>query len=303
MSLQVRIGRLFEQLCQALGYLHAQGWVHRDVKPDNILFNKSSELRLIDFSLTTRAAGAMSQLISGKGKVIQGTRTYISPETILKAPPSPQADIYSLGVTLFEVLAGEPPFRGTSPDDLLKKHLTSAAPPPSAFNDNVTPEMDRFVLKMLAKKTKDRYKNTSEMLAEFRNIKPFKEDAAERDRRVKKEEEVALPEHARQIGSLGQPGRPSQATALERQPRFRQGRGRKEKSDCQAGADPERGKSRTRQAGGCGGPRRVAPFAEGCAPPTAPASTNATISAGATVTPGRMPAPASQAGYPARSRA
>jgi serine/threonine-protein kinase len=187
LSLQIRITRLFEQLCQALGYLHDQGWVHRDIKPDNVLFNKASELRLIDFSLTTRAAGAVSKLISGKRTVIQGTRTYISPETILKAPPSPQADIYSLGVTLFEILAGEPPFRGTSPDDLLKKHLTTAAPPPSAFNDNVTPEMDRFVLKMLAKRTKDRHKNTHELLAEFRNIKPFKEDSAERDRRRKQE--------------------------------------------------------------------------------------------------------------------
>ncbi len=188
-SLQIRVVRLFEQLCQALGYMHDQGWVHRDVKPDNILFNKASELRLIDFSLSTKAAGAMSKLIGGKEKVIQGTRTYISPETILKAPPSPQSDIYSLGITLFEVLTGEPPFRGTSPDDLLKKHLTTAAPPPSMINNNVTPEMDRFVLKMLAKRTKDRYKNTHELLVEFRNIKPYKEDVAERDNRIKKEQE------------------------------------------------------------------------------------------------------------------
>ena len=129
-SLQIRVARLFEQLCQALGYLHDQGWVHRDVKPDNILFNKASELRLIDFSLTTKAGGVVSKLMGSKEKVIQGTRTYISPETILKAPPSPQSDIYSLGITLFEVLTGEPPFRGTSPDDLLKKHLTTARPAP-----------------------------------------------------------------------------------------------------------------------------------------------------------------------------
>jgi serine/threonine-protein kinase len=188
-SLQVRIARLVEQLCQVLGYLHELGWVHRDIKPDNILFNKASELRLIDFSLTTRAAGAMSKIIGGKERVIQGTRTYISPETILKAPAAPAADIYSLGVTLFEILTGEPPFRGSSPDDLLKKHLISPAPAPSFINDNVTPEMDRFILKMLAKKVKDRHKNTHEMLAEFRNIKPFKEDPIERDRRRKQADE------------------------------------------------------------------------------------------------------------------
>jgi eukaryotic-like serine/threonine-protein kinase len=186
-SLQVRVPRLFEQMCQVLGYLHDLGWVHRDVKPDNILFNKASELRLIDFSLTTRAASVVSKLMGSKGKAIQGTRTYISPETILKAPAAPQSDIYSLGITLFEILTGEPPFRGTSPDDLLKKHLTSPAPPPSAFNPNISPEMDRFVLKMLAKRTKDRHKNTNELMAEFRNLKPFKEDPGEYDRRIKAE--------------------------------------------------------------------------------------------------------------------
>jgi eukaryotic-like serine/threonine-protein kinase len=186
-SLQVRFTRLFEQLCQALGYIHDLGWVHRDVKPDNILFNKASELRLIDFSLTTRSASVVSKMMGSKGKVIQGTRTYISPETILKLPITPQSDVYSLGITLFEILAGEPPYRGTSPDDLLKKHLTTAVPPPSAFNPNVTPEMDRFIQKMLAKKTKDRHKNTNELQAEFRNIKPFKEDPAEYDRRIKAE--------------------------------------------------------------------------------------------------------------------
>ncbi len=186
-SLQIRLGRLFEQMCQVLGYLHDLGWVHRDVKPDNVLFNKASELRLIDFSLTTRAAGAVSKLMGSKEKVIQGTRTYISPETILKAPPAPQSDIYSLGITVFEILTGEPPFRGTSPDDLLKKHLTSAVPPPSSFNPNVTPEMDKFVMKMLSKRVKDRHKNTNELMAEFRNIKPFKEDPGEHDRRLKAE--------------------------------------------------------------------------------------------------------------------
>ena len=252
-SLQIRVVRLFEQLCQALGYMHDLGWVHRDVKPDNILFNKASELRLIDFSLSTKAAGAMSKLIGGKEKVIQGTRTYISPETILKAPPSPQSDIYSLGVTLFEVLTGEPPFRGTSPDDLLKKHLTTAAPPPSAINENVTPEMDRFVLKMLAKRPKDRYKNTHELLAEFRNIKPYKEDAAERDRRMKHEQEERVQAHARQVGPPRQPGRPSQATTVARESRFGPRGGGKEKETGSGRSREEKGACRqAREEGGQG---------------------------------------------------
>jgi eukaryotic-like serine/threonine-protein kinase len=184
-SVQARFTRLVEQLCQVLGYLHGQGYVHRDIKPDNILFNKASELKLIDFSLTTKAAGAVAKMLGSKEKVIQGTRTYIPPEAILKAPITPQSDIYSLGVTLFEVLTGDPPFRGSSPDDLLKKHLTGQVPEPSGFNANVTPEMDRMILKMLAKNPKKRHQDTHEVMAEFRNIKPFKEDVLEVDRRRK----------------------------------------------------------------------------------------------------------------------
>jgi eukaryotic-like serine/threonine-protein kinase len=187
-SVQARLPRLLEQLCQVLGYLHALGWVHRDIKPENILFNKASELRLIDFSLTTRAAGAVAKMLGSKERVIQGTRTYISPETILKAPITPRADIYSLGVTLFEILTGDPPYRGNSPDDLLKKHLIGQIPEPSAFNPNVSPEMDRMILKMLSKNPKKRQEDTNEVLAEFRNIKPFKEDVIDVDRRRKEAE-------------------------------------------------------------------------------------------------------------------
>ncbi len=184
-SVQARLPRLIEQICSVLGYLHGQGWVHRDIKPDNILFNKASELRLIDFSLTTRAAGAVAKMLGSKQGSIQGTRTYIPPEAILKAPVTPQSDIYSLGITLFEVLTGEPPYKGTSPDDLLKKHLTGQIPEPSAFNPNVTPELDRMITKMLSKKAAKRQKDTHEVLAEFRNLKPFKEDVIEVDRRRK----------------------------------------------------------------------------------------------------------------------
>jgi serine/threonine-protein kinase len=184
-SVQARVVRLMEQLCHVLGYLHGQGWVHRDIKPDNILFNKASEVKLIDFSLTTRAAGAVAKMLGSKEKVIQGTRTYIPPEAILKKPITPQSDIYSLGVTIFEAITGDPPFKGSSPDDLLKKHLTEAPPEASIFNPNVAPEMDRMILKMLAKNPKKRHQDVHEVLAEFRNIKPFKEDVLEVERRRK----------------------------------------------------------------------------------------------------------------------
>lgn len=174
-GLQSRLRKLIECSCLALQHMHEKGWVHLDVKPDNILMNRSSEVRLIDFSLSQRIKGALGKMFGGK-KEIGGTLTYIAPETIRKESATPQTDIYSLGVTLYECLTGTSPFKGSTPKDLLMKHLTAIPAPPSDLNKNVTPEMDRMVLRMLAKKAKDRQKNMQEVMSELRNVQPFKED-------------------------------------------------------------------------------------------------------------------------------
>lgn len=170
-GVQARAKRLFEGVCLALAHMHQKGWVHRDMKPDNLLFNKASEVRLIDFSLSVRASGGLGKLL-GKKKAIQGTRTYIAPETIRKQAATPRTDMYSLGVTLFEVLTGRTPFQGFTPDELLKKHLSVEPPPPSEFNNNVTPEMDRLVLKLLEKKPAKRYGDMNEVYGDIRRL-PF----------------------------------------------------------------------------------------------------------------------------------
>ncbi|MCH7687481.1 MAG: serine/threonine protein kinase, partial [Planctomycetes bacterium] len=174
-GLHSRIRKLIDGMCLALGFMHDKGWVHKDVKPDNILFNKSSELKLVDYSLATRAANALSKILYSKmNKEIKGTRTYIAPETLRREPETPQTDMYSLGVTLFEVLTGDLPFKGTTPAELLRKHAIEAPPEPSSFNANVTPEMDHFILRLLAKNPKKRHKNMDEVHAEFRSLQPFK---------------------------------------------------------------------------------------------------------------------------------
>jgi serine/threonine-protein kinase len=277
-SVQARFARLVEQLCTVLGYLHGQGWVHRDIKPDNILFNKASELRLIDFSLTTRAAGAVAQMLGSKERVIQGTRTYIPPEAILKKPITPRSDIYSLGVTLFEVLTGEPPFRGSSPDDLLKKHLIGQIPEPSAFNPNVTPEMDRMILKMLSKNATKRQQDTHEVLAEFRNIKPFKEDVLEVDRRRKQEEAD------RYKTTLDKAGRLDSRADHERQQYFKANPDLAKEGDKKAPAKPTAAVAATKGA------------------PSKPGATPAAAKAPATAAPAKAPA-AAPTSHPARPAA
>lgn len=183
---QSRLKKIVESICQAYVYLHEKGWLHRDIKPDNILVNKAGEVRVIDFSLACRNATGVMKLLAGTQKAIMGTRTYIAPEIILRRPPTPQSDIYSLAVTLYEAATGAPPFAGLSPNDLLKKHLGEEPAAPSTVNRNISPDFDMMVLKMLRKKPKDRPKEMREVMSFFRNCKFFLEDPVElHDRKTK----------------------------------------------------------------------------------------------------------------------
>ena len=176
---QSRLKKIVEAMCQAFVHMNEKGWLHRDIKPDNVLVNKTGEVRVIDFSLATRILTGVMKLVSGKQKVIMGTRTYIAPELILKSPSTPQSEIYSLGVTIYEIATGSPPFAGLNPSDLLAKHLGEAPNPPSIVNRNVAPELDALILKLLAKKPKDRPAEMREVMSLFRNVRCFLEDPAE----------------------------------------------------------------------------------------------------------------------------
>jgi len=185
LGVHVRMKRLLEQVCMGLAYMHDKKWLHRDVKPDNILFNRGSELKIIDFSLATRG-------LKHRSKEIQGTKSYIAPETLLRKPSTPQTDMYSLGVTIFFALTGEMPITGTSPTELLKNHLRVTPPFPSQINPNVTPEMDDFVMRLLAKKPDKRFATMNEAYSLVRSIPIFKEDVEELDKKRAAEDERIL---------------------------------------------------------------------------------------------------------------
>ncbi len=184
-SVQLRMKKLVESLCMALAHIHDRKWVHRDVKPDNILMNRGSEVRLIDFSLAHK-------IKRGKMKEIQGTKSYIAPETLMRRGPTRQTDMYSLGVTLFLALTGEFPITGLTPQDLLKNHLKVIPATPSTLNQNITPELDEFVLKLLAKKPADRFKTMDEAYSVVRGLKMFKENVEEVETKRKQKEEESL---------------------------------------------------------------------------------------------------------------
>lgn len=172
-TVETLMRKLVEGTCLGLGYMHDKGWIHKDIKPDNILINRSGEVRLIDFSLAVRTATALSRLMNSKKGVIRGTRTYLAPETIRKLPSTPATDLYSLGCVLYECLTGHHVFTGESPQDLLKKHIAATPPPLQAINDKIAPEMERLIMKLLAKRPKDRFQSCEELLVEFRSCRVF----------------------------------------------------------------------------------------------------------------------------------
>lgn len=178
LSVQSRLRKLIESTAMALGHMHEKGWVHKDIKPENILISKSSEVKVIDFGLAVPVAKGIGKLF-GKPKTVQGTRSYIAPETIKKLPLGPEADVYSLGITIFEILTGKTPFHGENPKEVLLKHISERPVPPSSINPNVSPEFDEFVLKMLAKKPADRFQSMDEIVSSMRNMKLFKTEISE----------------------------------------------------------------------------------------------------------------------------
>jgi eukaryotic-like serine/threonine-protein kinase len=166
---------IFKQAATGLAYMHASGWVHCDVKPDNMLVNAAGQLKWIDFAISKRIPKGLSKLFYRQRKA-QGTPSYMSPEQIRKQAVDGRADIYGLAATYYELMTGRPPFRGNTIPDLLNKQLTEKAVTPQAFNKDVTDEFGALVLKMLAKMKEDRPATCHDVLIAMRKMKVFKTD-------------------------------------------------------------------------------------------------------------------------------
>ncbi len=165
--------KIFKGAATGLAYMNANGWIHRDVKPDNILVNALGDVRIIDFALACRAPSGLAKLFRRRGKAM-GTRSYMSPEQIRGQVLDTRADVYSFGATCYEVVTGRPPFRGRDAHELLTKHITETPTNPRTLNPDVTEDFAALIMKMLAKKREDRPRDFHEVLMALRNMRVFK---------------------------------------------------------------------------------------------------------------------------------
>lgn len=165
---------IIERAALGLAYFNEQGWIHRDIKPDNYLLTDEGDVRLIDFALGMRPKKGLAKMFATKTK-IQGTRSYMSPEQIRGQLLDQRTDVYSFGCTAYEMVTGKRPYTGVSANDLLMKHLKSAPPPADATNRNVTPEFTLLLQRMIAKKPEKRPESMTQFLTEFKAMRVFKE--------------------------------------------------------------------------------------------------------------------------------
>src|SRR5438309_2169591 len=162
--------RILRDVCDALAYAHGHGIVHRDVKPDNVLFSGKHAL-VADFGVAKAVAES-----TGKGTLTSlgmalGTPAYMAPEQAAGDPNlDHRADLYAVGVLAYEMLTGRPPFTGLSPQSLLAAQVTGAVEPVTRYRENVPPALAALVMRCLAKRPADRWQSANEILEQLEQL-------------------------------------------------------------------------------------------------------------------------------------
>jgi eukaryotic-like serine/threonine-protein kinase len=153
------------QILGALRFAHRNGIVHRDIKPHNVLVDGEGRLKVTDFGIARAGASQMTEA----GSII-GTAQYLSPEQAKGAPVDQTSDLYSVGIVLYELLTGVVPFTGDTPVEIAMKHLSAVPDPPSAHRSEIPHELDKVVMRALAKDPHERYQTSEEFDADLARV-------------------------------------------------------------------------------------------------------------------------------------
>jgi len=161
------------QICAALQEAHQHGIIHRDLKPENVIAAGNGLVKLSDFGL----ARLLNENLSSEGS-LSGTLAYLSPEQALGKPLDGRADLYALGVMLYEFVTGQLPFDADDPVALIGQHLNQQPTPPSELADDLAPELQDIILKLMAKDPLERYESADQVLDALQAYLSEQQDSA-----------------------------------------------------------------------------------------------------------------------------
>ncbi|MCP4361700.1 MAG: SUMF1/EgtB/PvdO family nonheme iron enzyme [Chloroflexi bacterium] len=154
-------------LCEAVAYAHGRNMIHRDLKPSNVIIDLLNQPILLDFGIA-KIVGS-DHVHTATGATV-GTASYMAPEQVLGSNIDHRADIYSLGIILYEMAAGEPPYKGGSPLTVMMKHVNESLPDITTYNSNLPLSFKVILEKALAKNPEERFDSALEMAAALREV-------------------------------------------------------------------------------------------------------------------------------------
>jgi serine/threonine-protein kinase len=157
------------RLARGIDFLHQNGIVHRDIKPENFLFSRDlKQVKIADFGLSKSSASWRTRWLKERG----GTRRYMSPEQMAKKSLDARSDIFSFGITMYELFTGHHPCTATDGKEMLRQLRSSKYkfPTPSKYNPEISPALDRIILKSMRRNPERRYQSMTEMLMDLTRL-------------------------------------------------------------------------------------------------------------------------------------